>query len=73
MTCPVNYHTIIYEEYPDVHIIWCQAVDADFEAHELYEQGKIEEAKEIWKVHREKWAEYEFATKLIFEGPDELK
>ena len=71
MAYPANYHTILYDEYPEIHELWCEAVNADFGTEELYEQGKLKEAEELYKFHEEKWAEYVLATKLIFEGSDE--
>lgn len=71
MTYPVDLHIIIMDEYPEIHELWCEAVNADFGADELYEHGKIKEADALWKIHEEKWADYVLSIKLIFEGPDE--
>ena len=68
MTWPNDYHIILMDDYPEVHELWCEAVNADFGAEDLYEQGKTEEADALWKIHEEKWAEYMFITKIIFTG-----
>lgn len=68
MTWPANYHTILYDEYPDVFQLWAEAVEADDASLFLYEEGKVEESNAMCKLHEEKWAEYLLASKLIFEG-----
>jgi len=68
-----NYHQILEEDYPDIHQLWCDAVNADFEADFLYGQGKTKEAEAMWEYHEEKWAEYCFASKLVLTGHEDLK
>ena len=60
-----DYQEILMEDYPDIWQMWCDAVNADFRGEELYQEGKFEEAIEQWKIHEDKWEEYEFAAKLV--------
>ena len=73
MDYPRHDHQILDEDYPDIAQLWCDAVGADFEACYLHEEGKIEEAEEMWKLHEELWAEYAFAAKLVLTGNEEYE
>ncbi len=66
-------HQILQEDYPDIHQLWCDAVNADFQTEYFYEQGKPKEAEASWKLHEEKWAEYLFASKLVLTGHKDLE
>lgn len=68
-----DHHDILREDYPDIHQLWCDAVNADFESQLLEEQGKRDEAEAMWEYHEEKWAEYCFASKLVLTGHEDLE
>lgn len=70
---PRGYHQILDEDYPDVFQLWVDAVNADFDAYYLHEEGKTKEAEEMWKLHEELWAEYEFAAKIVLTGDEEAE
>jgi len=60
-----NYQGYLVDHYPEIHELWCDAVNADFDSEFLYEEGKLREAEEKNREHEVLWDEYLIASKLV--------
>lgn len=60
-----DYHSYLMDHYPEIHQLWCDAVNADFDSYYLYETGNTKEADKKFAEHEDLWNQYQIAYKII--------